>query len=311
MIIEKKSTLPSVEDITVPFNYLLIKMEESYTTYQRKGVDVGISTPEVIYDEKGNQVRIDEKLVSPFGRVMKTPMNLIYNGREIKKLSDRYKPVRASNERDANGERKKFIADYSALSQITALKKESLSYDTDMEVRVGDRVHVSYIHFLNAEKEGLFIDTDQGKMVLVKYDLLRMTVHEDNQPKKMLNGYILITQKQYEVDIKQEEGVAFTERESGIVLLNPTTTKRTRKNQIGVVKLCGTPLRGYLEIPNQVDARTMYEEGEMFVYDPRYAVKLENDLHQIISAEDLYIVRREAILLSQKEFWGNIEEVMI
>lgn len=311
MIIEKKSTLPSVEDITVPFNYLLIKMEDSYTSYQMRGKELNIHTPEVIYDEKGNQVRIDEKLVSPFGRVMKTPLNLIYNGREIKKLSDRYKPVRQSNERDANGERKKFIADYSALSHITALKKESLAYDTQMEVRAGDRVHVSYIHFLNAEKEGLFIDTDQGKMVLVKYDLLRMTVYEDNQPKKMLNGYILITQQEYDVDIKEEEGVQFTERASGIVTLNPTKTKRTRKNQIGVVKLCGTPLRGYLEIPNQVDDNTMYEAGEKFVYDPRYAVKLENDLHQIISEEDLYIIRREAILLSQNEFWGKIEEVLI
>lgn len=308
--IEKKNDLPSIKDITVPFNYVLVKMEDSFTTYQMKGRELGISTPEIIY-EKGKQIRIDEKLVSPFGRIMKTPMGLIYNGREIKKISDKYKPVRQSNERDKNGERKKYIADHSALMQITNLKRNSLSYDTMLEVKEGDRVHVSYIHFLNAEKEGLFVDTQEGKMVFVKYDLLRMTVHEDNQPKKMLNGYILLTQKQYDIEIKEEEGVQFTERESGIVVLNPTKTKRTRKTQIGIVKLCGTPLKGYLDIPNQIDDPTMYNEGDKILYDPRYAVKLENDLHQIISSEDLYIIRREGILLSQKEFFGDLEKIML
>lgn len=309
LIIERKNTLPSVEQITVPYNYLLIHMEDSLESFQVKGRETGITAPVIVYD-KDKEVRIDEKLVNPFGVVMKTPRRLIYNGREIKHLSDTYQPVRKSDVRNEDGERMKYIADYSALAKITALKKESLSYDTDMEVNVGDRVHVSYIHFLNAEKHGLFVDTIEGRMVFVKYDLLRMTVDENNQPKKMLNGYILIKQQQYEVDIKQENGLEFTERESGLVLLNPVKTKKTRKNQLGIVVSCGTPLRGYLEIPNQVDNDVMYEVGEKFIYDPRYQVKLENDLHQIISEEDLYIIRREAILIDQREWLGNIEEII-
>lgn len=302
MIIEAKPKLPSIKQVTVPFNYVLVKMEERYETFQLKGKESGIYANEFVYDND-TQVRIDERLVSPFGIVVKTPLQLVFNGREIKRLSDKYEPIRYNGMTDEYGDKIKHIVDYSTLRRITDLKKASLNFDTEMEVKVGDRVHVNYLHFLNAEKEGLFIDTLEGQMVMIKYDLLKMVVDVDNTPIKTLNGYILIEPKQYEVDTVKENGAEFIQHSSGIVLLNPEKkkTRRSRKNQLGTVVLSGTPLKGYMDDPRKVDRETYYEKGDKILYDPRLATKLENDLHQVISEKDLYLIRREAILLDENE----------
>lgn len=302
MIIEAKPTLPSVSQITVPFNYVLVKMEPRYQTYQMKGRETNILANEFIYD-KDTQVRIDERLVSPFGTVVKTPLNLVFNGREIKRLADKYEPIRYNGFVDEYGDRQKHIVDYGVVRRIADLKKASLNYDTDMEVRVGDRVHVNYLHYLNAEKEGLFIDSQEGQLVMIKYDLLKMVVDADNTPIRALNGYILIEPKQYEVDTVKENGAEFIQHESGLVLLNPEKkkTRRNRKNQLGTVLLAGSPLKGYMDNPDKVDRETYYQKGAKILYDPRLATKLENDLHQVISEKDLYLIRREAIILDENE----------
>lgn len=298
MIIEKKQSLPSISQIIVPNNYVLIKMEAKYDSFQMKGKETGIMASDFIYDNN-TKVNIDERLVSPFGNVMKKPLNLIFNGRKIKQLSDKYQPIRNTGAIGGDGERLKVIVDYSTLREITALKTSSVNYDTDIEVKEGDRVHVSYLHFLNAEKEGLFIDTQEGRMVMVKYDLLRMVVDVNNQPIKMLNGYILLEPKEYDINTVDDRGNEFTQLESGLVLLNAKKTKRTRKNQLGKVLLSGSPLRGYLDDATKIDRETYYKKGDKILYDPRLALKLENELHQIISEKDLYLIRREAIIIDE------------
>lgn len=299
MIIEKKDLRPNIDQITVPFNYVLVQMEAKYTTYQMSGRELGIEAAPYVYDEQQNVVPIDERLVSPFGKIVKCPLHLVFNGKQIKKLADRHRPIRYTGEVDDEGDRLKTIVDYSALKNITELKTNSLDVDTDLEVNVGDRIYVSYLHFLNAERDGLFIDTQQGQIVMIKYDLLRMVVDEKNQPKKMLNGWVLIEPKKYDVGTKEEDGREFEQLPSGLVLLNPVNTKKTRKTQLGNVVMSARPLRGYLEDPTKTDDHTFYSGGEKILYDPRYSIKLENDLHQIISEKDLYLIRREGIVIDE------------
>lgn len=308
MIIEKKNPLPKAESITVPCNYVLIKMDDALNSYQFKGKETGITASPIIYDND-KQVRVDERLVSPFGTVIKRPERLVYNGRLIKEMTRKYEPIRLTGGIDAYGEREKVIVNPSALREIGELKQSSVSYDTDLEIENGDRVHVSYIHYLNAGKQGLFIDTQEGDMVLVKYDLLRMVVDGNNQPKRMLNGYMLIEPEALDIEVEQEDGVEFTQRESGLVMINPTKIKKTRKKQIVRVLVGGTPLRGYLEEPNKVDTKKTYKEGDRLLIDPRFSLKLENDVHQIISEKDLYVIRREAIIFDEEEF--DIDRVEI
>lgn len=302
MIIEAKPTTIKSSDIKMMGNYVLIKMDADNSTYQMKGRETGIIQSSITYDEKGNVVKTPERMVSQFGTVIKAPSYLNFNRDEMKKLHD-LEPIRFTGRRNADGERERIVVHPDVLRRIGELKKSSVDYGTTVEVKEGDRVQVSYVHFLQAEKQGLFIyNTDIGDLVMIKYDQLRMVVDENNQPKKMLNGLILIKPKKYEVYIKEDDGVVFTETESGIALLNPKETKRTRKQQIGTVLLCGTRLTGYLNDYNLSDEETMYNSGEQVLYDPRLAIKLENDLHQIISEEDLYLIRREAILLDEKTF---------
>lgn len=308
--IEKKDTRPSVKTMIVPFNYVLIKMDKPNETFQFKGKETKLSQSPIIYDGE-KQIRVDERLVSAFGTVMKRPEQLVFNGRKIAELVNRYQPIRETNEIDEYGEKRKVIVDYSILNEINRLKKASLSYDSQLEINNGDRVHVSYLHFLQAEKEGLFIETQEGEMVLVKYDLLRMVVNNDNQPIRMLNGYLLLQPKEYEVDIKKEDNVEFVERESGLVLLNPVKVKRTKKKQIGTILIGGTHLNGYLEEPKKRDNPQTYKSGDRILYDPRYALKLENDLHQIISEKDLYLIRREAIITDEYELPNDFDKIEI
>lgn len=311
IIIEKKDTRPSVKDIVVPFNYVLIKMEPPYETLQYKGRETKISVSPITYDEHQKQIRVDERLVSPFGVVMKKPLKLVYNGHVMKTLVEKYDPIRQTGQLDQYGERQKVIVDYSALRQINDLKSASVSYDTDLEINTGDRVHVSYLHYLNAEKQALFIQTQEGEMVLVKYDLLRMVVDENDQPKRMLNGYLLLQPEESDVEIIEDDKREFTELQSGIVLLNPKKEKKTRKRGIGRILAGGTPLRGYLEEPNKVDNPRTYKSGDRVLYDPRYALKLENDLHQVISEKDLYLIRRDAIITDEYELPTDFDKIEI
>jgi len=299
--IEKKDTRPKVKDIQMLFNHVLLKMDPSYESYQFSGKETGILASPIIYD-KGKQIRVEEKLVNPFGEVMKVPSALVYNGKKIAALVKKYQPVRSTDVFNEDGEPMRVIANYSALHEINQLKRSSVSYDTDIEVQVGDRVHVNYLHFLNAKQDGLFVDTEEGRMVMVKYDLLRMTVDENNQPKKMLNGYVLIEPEQYDVDIKKENGNSIIETASGIALLNATNTKKTRKRQKGFIVVGGTFLRGYLEEPHKSDRAQNYKKGDRILYDPRFSVKLENDVHQIISEKDLYLIRRDGIIADSYEY---------
>lgn len=290
------------ETIRIPLNYVLIKMDDKHETYQMKGRETGILSPQVIHDN-GKQVDVRERHVSNFGIVVKTPERLCFNARKIKELSDRHKPIREVGEKNDMGERRKVIVNQSALDEIKTLKSTSVDYDSEIEIRKGDRVHVSYIYYLNAERQGLFIyDTDMGDLVMIRYDFLRMVVDKENKPIKMLNGLILIKPKKEINDIKTENGVKIVERESGIALITNTETKRTRKNQKGSVILCGKPIKGYMHAPNLTDPETRYEKGDELLYDPRLATKLENSLHQIISEEDLYMIRREAILADSNVF---------
>lgn len=305
----KQTTIDSSK-LKVPFNYVLIKMDENYTTYQMKGKETGILQHHIVYD-KGKVIRADEKIVNHFGTVIKVPERLIFNGHEMAALNKEYQPIREFGEPDEFGARQKRIVHPDILRKIGNLKKNSVDYETSIELNEGDRVFVSYIHLLQAEKHGLYIyNTDIGDLVMVKYDLLRMVVDEHKKPIKMLNGLILIKPKKYTDDIKHDRGYSYIERDSGIALINPSETKSKRANQVGEVVLCGTPISGYLNYYELVDDDIMYSYGDNILYDPRLAIKLENDLHQIIYEEDLYLIRREAII-ADKNMITDFDKIII
>lgn len=278
-------------------NYVAVKLDPSYETYQIKGRESGIIAPDHEYDrdsKTGKQriVNRKEKNVAVFGEVISVPQKLIFNRKRIRRITDSTTVVKRV------GDQMQVIC-WSSQKHIDKLRAESLEFDTDVEVKVGERVNFSYRHYIEAQKNGMYADTDIGEIVFIKYDMLKLVVDSDMNPIRMLNGYVLVEPEL--VDIKDENGVSYVNTTGDLIIANPNEKyKKSRKNQIGKVILSGSPVKGYLNDYDTVDPEVELRVGERIMYDPRGSIKLENEIHQVLSDKDLYIVRRRHVWLLQE-----------
>lgn len=278
-------------------NYVAIKLDDAYDSYQIKGRETGIMAPDHEYenDSKTGKQRIinrKEKHVAVFGTVISVPQKLIFNRARIRKISDRTTVFKRFDEQIQ-------VVCWSSQKKIDSLRSESLEYDTDIEISVGEKVNFSYRHFIEAQKNGMYADTDIGEVVFIKYDMLKLVVDEDMNPIRMLNGYVLVEPEL--IEVKTEGAMSYVDTEGGLVIAGMNEKyKKSRKNQIGKVYLSGTPVKGYLNDYDTVDPDLELNEGDRIMYDPRGSQKLENEIHQVLSEKDLYIVRRRHIWLVQE-----------
>lgn len=285
-------------------NYVAVKLDPAYETYQIKGKESNIIAPDHEYDQdsrtgKQRIVNRKEKHVAVFGEVISVPKKLIFNRERIRKITDSRTILKKV------GDQLQVIC-WSSQKQVDQLRNESVEFDTDIEISVGEKVNFSYRHFLDAEKNGMYADTDIGRVVFIKYDMLKLVVDKDMNPIRMLNGYVLVEPELREVT--EEGGVSFVDASGGLVLTNQNPYKKSRKNQIGKVVLSGTPVRGYINDYDTSDPEIELESGERILYDPRGAQRLESEIHQVLSDKDLYIVRRRHIWLIQKNS-VNFDEI--
>lgn len=278
--------------LKIPFNHVLVHADPHLETYQMSGRELNIIATDFKY-EKGERINVKERNASVHGRVYAVPDNIIYNGSLIEKVKRENTLFKIEN-----GE--KVPVNISMHRYIGNLTEGSLMYDTQMEVNVGDRVNFSYQAHKKAKDEKKFIETDMGEMMLIKYDLLFMTVSEDNKPKKMLNGWVLIEPE--EIDIKKEDGKEFIEHSHGLVTLVPKNKfKKTRKTQVGKIVNFGSRCKGYIQYPKLPDYVINFNINDKVVYDPRTAQKLEYDTHQIMSDKALHLVQRKDIKYVHEE----------
>lgn len=278
-------------------NYVAVKLDPAYSTFQIKGKESGIIAPDHEYenDAKTGKQRIinrKEKHVAVFGEVIAVPQKLIFNRGRIRKISDSTTVFKRIDDKIQ-------VVDWSSQKKIDGLRSESVEFDTDIEINVGEKVNFSYRHFIEAQKNGMYADTDIGEVVFIKYDMLKLVVDKDMNPIRMLNGYILVEPEL--VDSMEENGGSFVSVSGDLVMPNYEKHKKSRKNQIGKVALSGNPVRGYLNDYDSVDPDLELNTGDRILYDPRGAQKLENEIHQVLSDKDLYIVRRRHIWLVQEK----------
>lgn len=267
-------------------NYVLVLPDPQLETYQLGGKETKLYSPDFKY-EKGEKITTKEKNMSVFGTVYGVPSCLNFNLKQIIKIStentlfdQRFKhnvPVNIGIHR-----------------QLGELTRNSVLFDVDIEIQKGDRVNFSYLAHKKAKDENMIVDTELGEMYLIKYDMLLMTVDENFQPKKMLNGYVLVQPE--EIEVKKEGAQEFIEHTGGLVTLAPKQKlKKTKKTQLGDVILSGTSCRGYLQQPEKEDYVQHLEKGQKILYDPRMCHKLEYDIHQIMSDKILHLVQRKDI----------------
>lgn len=274
-------------------NYVLIKPDEQLETFQFKGKESGLYAPDFKY-ENGKKITVKERNMSVFGTVYGIPEKLTFNRDEIENIKNNNTLFRMFN-----GER--IPVNISKHRELADLTRNSVMFDTIVEVNKGDRVNFSYQAHKKAKEDKMIIDTEEGEMYLIKYDMLYMTVDKNLKPNKMLNGYILLQPE--EIEVKQEGAQEFIELGNGLVGLAPKyKIKKTRKTQKGIVLKVGNRCKGYLQFPDRNDFIDKIEEGQQVMYDPRLCQKLEFDTHQIMSDKLLHLAqRKDVIYMYEKE----------
>lgn len=274
------------------YNYVLVKPDEDFETYQIKGKELGLIAPSFKYEGTGeNQKRISvkERNVAVTGTVYQVPKLLQFNLDQIKALKSRY-----TTHKVIGGQLR--MVNLPIQFEIDQLTKSSVQFNVPMEVVVGDKVNFSYMAHKQALEQGLVIDTEFGEMYLMKYDMLYMTVGENNEPKKMLNGWVLVEPD--EIEVLNENGKEFVATSTEIVLLAPKSKlRKSKKNQLGTVKNAGTLCKGYLQQPDKSDGTNKIKNGDKLLYDPRMATKLEYETHQIYSDKIHHLVQRKDVWL--------------
>lgn len=275
-----------VNNINMLANYVLVLPDPHLETYQVKGKELGLLSPDFKY-ENGEKITVKEKNLSVFGTVYCAPSHLNFNLHSITKLG-------SENTMYAMIEGIRHPVNIGLHREMAQLTRNSVMYDTQIEIRKGDIVNFSYQAHKQAKDDKMIVDTELGEMYLIKYDLLYMTVDENYQPKKMLNGYVLVQPEEIEVEV--EDGREIIKRDSGLVTLAPKSKlKKSRKIINGKVLLSGSICKGYLQQPDKYDFHEPVNTGDEIVYDPRLCQKVESDIHQIMNEKILHFVHRKDI----------------
>lgn len=294
----------SVKNIRIPNNFVLIKVDDDYETFQRGGFDHGIIAPSYVY-EGDKRISRPNTNFAVFGKVYGVPEKIKFHRDEIKALNDTHTIVG----KDSKGDHKVVHGDL--LYRINELKKDSCRFETDNEISVGDTVKFSYMVHITAKENNAIFDTQEGKMYFIKYDDVYMTIGEDGKPNKMLNGYILVDPNT--VETKKEGAIEYEEANHGLVipkLYEVSKHKRGKKCMEGQVVLASRPLSvtvegekrmgGYFDIDDYFEKDIEVNTGDRLLFDPRVALQIEHDNHQALFEHRLYIMQRKDIIFMEK-----------
>lgn len=275
-------------------NYILVLPDPYFDTYQFGGKETGILTSSYTIDDKGNKDTTKDQHIAVSGTIYAVPETLWYYGREVQSLLERNNFFTMHGTKVRNREDQSAIDDY---------RRRSVEFDVDVECKIGDKVYWEYLAHKIADNTGLWFDTIHGKMMLVKYDMLILAVRdEDIYP---LNGYLIIENEELEKK-EVEPGVQGIVRDSGIVLVNQKTEKKTRVTCEAKVIRKGGRCRHYLNHKHVGDAGFFstpdiawsghdVEVGESILYDPRMAKEVEFGLHRTLSSHRLLRIQRKDI----------------
>lgn len=175
--------------------------------------------------------------------------------------------------------------------EIDSLRMDSLRFDTAMEVRVGDRVYFEYMAHMMADTYGRWVHTEQGLMMLCKYDDLILA--KRNGEIIMLNGYVLV-----ENEIKKaDDRFQIHDKEN-----------KTRSHAFARVHYYGGRNKAYLEQRGISDG---HEIAESILYDPRHAKELEYGLHRIFDGRRLLRIQRKDIYGAVDKSKSGIEQIVL
>lgn len=270
----------SIKNIRIRENWVLIKPDPDFESYQFGGKETGIIAPTYKY-EKGNRVDAKNKNFATTGTVYGVPERIRFTRDDIRN-------IKASIITERNNE--KVIADSSLLYKINRLKENGCRFETENELTIGDHVKFSYQIHLKAQ----YFDTEEGRMCFVKYDDIYMTTAG-----KMINGFILVDPELQ--DTKLEDGIKTKEVAGLSIVKLGDTYKRSARWAYGTVLHSGKKIKGYFDFATYCDDDIDVQAGDKIIYDPRVAVQYETESHMALADRKLLLIQRKDILFMEKE----------
>lgn len=256
----------NLEKLRIPANYVLVKPKQDYDTYQIDGRETGILSA-LSVDTVGQRVAI-------YGTIMKVPEKLVYNGSDLRAV-----------------QQSRYPEDY-AQPMIDDLKRSSVQFDVPMEVQLGDNVMFYYKNQIDCYKEGRVIHSDQGTLLMMKYDTLRAISYGEDRVYP-LNASVFIRR----ITLAEEEITA-----SGLIKLQQTHMGMSKKKkiQIGMVTEAGCRCKGYIDFPGAGRDQLQLNYGDFVYYDGRMGTNLEFSTHQTLETP--------RIVIKQKDIWGILPD---
>lgn len=278
-------------------NYVLIKPDDDFETYQLGGKETGIIAPLVFKDEKNNEISAKQQHISISGTVHQIPDKLVFNGYKIWELQDKFSP-----RRDTGTTREPSVQ-----KEIDELRLNSVRFDAEMEAQAGDKVWFEYTAHMMANTYSRWITIDDNRMMFIKYDDLILAKRKEQII--MLNGYMIIQNDMVEskkerisfggnVDRNESSWEVDGEEVGGIFVVHQQPkVKKTRSHAFAKILHSGTKVNAYLELRGIKDGNST---GTNILYDPRHAKELEFGLHRIFDGERLLRIQR-------KDIYGRFE----
>jgi len=172
------------------------------------------------------------------------------------------------------------------LQHLTKLQQNSSNVASDVEVQVGDQVIFDYMAVFNAMEGGLFVVTDIGVLVLVKYDRLIGRVRgEEIYP---LNNQLFFEWKKPVVS------------ELIITLDKEISDVEYGKAQVGVLTHVGKDFRYYYNYGEFMDFPTDFSVGDKIYFNPIETNMIEAKQHlTIFGGKEIYVINRSRVLAKE------------
>jgi len=158
----------------------------------------------------------------------------------------------------------------------------TLQYDTDMELKVGDKAFYHYLVPENCIEASRFLEVEDEVYLLVPYDEIFLA--ERGEEVIMTNGWILA------------EPILENAFESSLIM-RPESSTNIPSPREATVAFVGQAVRKYLHDKTINETESQVEPGDKIAYMPNSDIPLEYDLHASFRGKKVfYRMQRKDIL---------------
>lgn len=158
-------------------------------------------------------------------------------------------------------------------SRSKKMNEYSMEWETEMNLKVGDKICVDYLAALEAEKK-FHVICDDIKYYFIPYQDIFLVRRRNRTI--MLNGYILV--------------YASKEKYRGKVIIADTLKKKDDNDCFGIVKNIGEPNLQYRNTGFADDDYLCVGDKIRFAFDSNQ--RLENENHRVLYKKEMIITQR-------------------